>query len=639
MRGAIRLLLLCAAGICAAFPATAPAAVSDATSLDGPSPDVLEVGGAAMADDGTGGVVYRRRENGRAHVFVAVLRGGRWRGMQRIDVGQEFDSSWPRIAAASGGRLLVTWVQRIARRGTQNIDGMFAAWKSPGASRFSAPVPVDQNLGDSANAFPSLAMAANGGSAFLSYVTTRATQADGRIDAEFRLAQFRGGQRWSRMPSPRRSARLLRGLTAESAPKVVSDQVGNAVVAYIEPDDDDVDRVYARRIFSGDISLIPLQASPAEIDGVPAVGHADQFAVGIGGLGEAVVLLRQQRDQQGGGAALFANMLAPVFAEKASVFLGAREIELPGGGTANGLSAGTFAEGGAFRIAYGLGNTAVLGGGDQGGFRTISRFGSPGNIALDPPRMTIGPKGSGAVARRLSVDGADGVEVRELSVSGAARRAQVSAPGGGLVSDVEVGGSGLGDAIVALRSGSTSRGEIAAAVVDAPPLAFAVTAPTGWVRPSQARVGWEAARNAIGGIAYQLLLDGTPATDPQRYLGRLLPKRALDDGRHTVQVRATDTLGQSVLSNRLGIRIDGTPPKARIARQAGRRVRVTIGDAGRSGTDRELTKVLWGDGSSSEVKQTVVGHEYRKPGRYRVQAQVRDRAGNKDTVERTVVLR
>ena len=67
-----------------------------------------------MAEDGTGGIVYRKRVDGRAHIFAAQLFGGRWRaaaaGRRRAS---DFDSSWPAIAAGDGGRLVVTWVQEF----------------------------------------------------------------------------------------------------------------------------------------------------------------------------------------------------------------------------------------------------------------------------------------------------------------------------------------------------------------------------------------------------------------------------------------------------------------------------------------------------------------------------------------------
>jgi hypothetical protein len=91
-------------------PVTAAAFVSDVQQIDGPSADVVAVADAAMSEDGTGGIVYLKRVDGHTHVFAAQYRRGAWHAPRRVDVGQSFDSSWPRIGAGDGGRLVVTWV-------------------------------------------------------------------------------------------------------------------------------------------------------------------------------------------------------------------------------------------------------------------------------------------------------------------------------------------------------------------------------------------------------------------------------------------------------------------------------------------------------------------------------------------------
>lgn len=621
---------------------TASAEVIPAVTLDASSPNVLDLGGVAMADDGTGGVVYRRRTEGRIHIYVAQYSNGRWWRARRVDVGQEFDSSWPRIAASSGGRLLVTWVQRIGRRVDGSyVDAMYSAWRAPGASTFTRPRPVDLNIGEATSVYPSLSMAANGGTALLSYVVTSPVAAlPGFVNAEYRIARYRGGLRWSTLPSPRRAARPLQSLTADTAPKVAMDAIGNAVVGYIEPDDNGVNRVYVRRVFSSDLSLIPLQASPAEVDGRPVTGPADQFSVGIGGFGEAIVMVRQQIDAAGGLPEAFVNTMPPIFAEQASVLRGALRVAQPAPGTPNGLAAGTWADGGGFRIAYGLGSTTVLGSGDGDGvtFSSSTRLGTPGNRAAGRPNLVTGPKGSGVIARRLDVDDRHGVEVRELPVDGSNRRAQVSAESGGPVSDLEAAGSTLGDAIVAFRSGSSTRGEISAAVVDAPPLTFALTAPTDWVRPSQARVSWEPARNAIRGVTYEVLLDGQLTGRPTGARARRVDPRGLEDGSHRVEIRATDVRGQRVLSNRVVLKVDGTAPRARISPRGERRVTVRVTDGGRAGLDTERSSIQWGDGDRSAAAPTRT-HTYARPGRYRITTRLYDAAGNRETERTTVVVR
>jgi hypothetical protein len=56
----------------------AEAAISPLQQIDGPSPDILDLGGVAMAEDGSGGIVYRKRTEGRAHVFVAQTVNSAW---------------------------------------------------------------------------------------------------------------------------------------------------------------------------------------------------------------------------------------------------------------------------------------------------------------------------------------------------------------------------------------------------------------------------------------------------------------------------------------------------------------------------------------------------------------------------------
>lgn len=620
-------------GAVLACAGSAPAEVLPVERVDGSSAEVLDLGGVAMADDGTGGVVYRKREDGQAHIFVSRFTGSGWERPVRVDRGQPFESNWPRIAAASRGRLLVTWTQPARRTLSGTIHSLYGAWKAPGSARFSEPTIVDPDVGDATGLFPNLALSANGGPAFLTYVRSQ-----GEF-TEFRLAQFRGGVSWSRRAIPRRSNRPLSLLNADTAPKVAADAVGNAVVAYVEPDQDNVERVYARRVFGSDLSIVPLQASPANVDGRPVLGPADQFALGIGGFGEAIVAVRQQLDPSSAVTRVFINTLPPIFSETASAFTGPRPIDPPAPGIPDGLVAGAYAEGGGFRLLYGLGSTVVLSSSSDGiAFSSPLRIGTPGNVAPGEPKLALGVKGSGAWARKLTIGGSDGVEVREIPVTGQQRRAQVASSRGGLVTGLEVAGAATGDAIVAFRSESGGAGEVSAAVVDAPPLAFAVTTPTDWVRPTQARVSWDVSRNALGRVLYELFIDGTKVMETRDKRSLRMPRAALDDGLHRIVVRATDRRGQRILSNTATLRVDGTAPKVTVTTRSRRRARVRIADAGRSGLDRERSAVQWGDGKRSEATN-LVAHTYRRAGRYTVTVTARDRAGNTRVTREAVTVR
>jgi hypothetical protein len=250
-----------------ALPATAGAEISDPHPIDGPAAEVVEVTDAAMAEDGSGGVVYLKEVDNRNHVFVARFQGDAWSAPQRVDVGQGFDSSWPRIAAGNKGRLLVTWVQEFG----VGTDRMFSATLDPGAAGFQPPVPVDFNVGEATSSYPDLAMNA-GGQAYLTYVVvtdTSAANPPGYVGAGVRAARY-VNRLWSVLGSPlnRNQASPVRLPTEGSGPRVGIDTQGNGVVAWQEPDDEFVDRVWARRLFGGTVG-VPLQVSPSTWEGGP----------------------------------------------------------------------------------------------------------------------------------------------------------------------------------------------------------------------------------------------------------------------------------------------------------------------------------------------------------------------------------
>ena len=171
-----------------------------------------------MAADGTGGLVYRKRVEGRSHVFVAQYVEGKWRAPERVDVGEKFESSFPAIAAGEGGRLVVVWANHYS----SSTDGLFSATLDPGSAGFQPPVPVDLSIGQATGTYPSIAMNI-AGQAYVSYRVITAVSGPstpnippGYVLDEIRVAHF-DGQYWSSLghrstgtsispcPSPRRS--------------------------------------------------------------------------------------------------------------------------------------------------------------------------------------------------------------------------------------------------------------------------------------------------------------------------------------------------------------------------------------------------------------------------------------------------
>src|SRR6185437_5640730 len=243
----------------------------------------------------------------------------------RVDAGQQFDSSWPRIAAAPGGQLLVVWVQEAG----PDSDRLFSSTLDPGARRFGAPVPIDLDVGESTATFPSVAMN-RGGAAYVVYRVINSTGGvsapPGYVDADVRIARF-SGTYWSVLGSvaDRNQAIPVAAPTEANSPKVGIDVTGNGIVAWQEPDDDFVDRIWARRIFGLTLG-IPLIVSPQAYGGAPLHGPADAFTLDETGFGEAAVALRQEPAPGSPlqGPHVFVNTIPEAFSNNASQFGGAR---------------------------------------------------------------------------------------------------------------------------------------------------------------------------------------------------------------------------------------------------------------------------------------------------------------------------
>lgn len=623
---------LLAALVCAAIaPAWAHAGISDTQLIDGPSGDVVDLGGVAMAEDGTGGIVYRKLVDGRPHVFAALFRDGEWRAPQRVDVGQAFDSTWPRIGAGNRGRLVVTWVQEFG----VNSDRMYSAALDPGASRFQAPVPVDFNVGEATATWPALAMN-RGGTAYLVYrvvTDTSAANPPGYVGAELRLARY-GGSLWSLAGSPldRSPSIPVRAPSAENAPRVGIDVQGNGIVAFQEPGDDFVDRVWARRLF-GTQTGIPLAVSPSTWDGAPLRGGADAFSLDVAGFGQGAVAFRQQPGEGGklGATRIMVNDIPDAFTTGAGAFAGPRVIDAEPR-AAVGAPAIAVAPLGPFRSAFATGTTVFSSTGDSERVDPVERADGGGAPALAPalPQLDLSESGAAAFAWRAP----DGVGVREQRSDGVPESLVASGPRGGLVNGMELAGSGLGDALVGFEQGSGANAQIAAVVVDAPPSEFFIQVPDGWQRRRATRVGWDPSPAAISGVTYTVTVDDEPVKERLRTRAASLGPQALPDGRHTIRVVAVDAAGQETVSQEGPVLVDRTRPRATFG-VSGLNLRLKVGDGRKrrsSGLRKAATRISYGDGTSGRS----LAHAYARAGTYVVTVRARDRAGNRAVVRRKV---
>ena len=170
--------------------------------------------------------------------------------------------------------------------------------RAPTASR--PPVPIDFNVGEATSTFPDLAMN-RGGQAYLVYrVVTDTSPANppGYVGADVRVARY-NGRLWSVLGTPGRPQhrRPRCGCRPRrTRPRSGSTSRAGGVVAWQEPDDEFVDRVWARRLFGTSVG-IPLQVSPSSWEGAPLRGPADAFSLDVAGFGQAAVAFRQQPGQ------------------------------------------------------------------------------------------------------------------------------------------------------------------------------------------------------------------------------------------------------------------------------------------------------------------------------------------------------
>jgi hypothetical protein len=645
-----------AAGACVltlAVPVSAGAVVSDVQPIDGPSAEVIDVADAAMSEDGTGGLVYLKEVGDRRHVFAVRFNRGAWSAPQRVDVGQSFDSSWARIGAGDGGRLVVTWVQEF---GVES-DRMFSATLDPGASGFQPPVPIDFNVGEASSTYPDLAMN-RGGQAYLAYrVVTDVSPANppGYVGADLRVARY-SGRLWSVMGTPvdRSIAAPVRQPSEENAPEVGIDVQGQGVVAWQEPDDEFVDRVWARRLFGANVG-IPLQVSPSTWEGAPLRGPADAFSLDVSGFGQAAVAFRQQPGQASrlDGARVLVNELPDVFSEKAGAF---GQAQLADGGARGGLGAPSAAVDPRGRYISGFSSDAVtlLGSGDDASAQPVERLDEGGSSVAGNPLVDLAETGA-AVAVWRELRGAVGLlGVQERRADGVVEPTQLSAPRGGAIARVTMSGSGLGDAILAWAQGSGANTQVAAAVVDAPPDPFLVLLPSGWQRKSKIRIAWDRTLNAIGGVRYSVSVDDEPVLENLRRLRARLTRDDVEDGRHRIQIFAIDEAGQETGSRSGQLLVDRHGPRVRIRRR-GPRLTVVVTDGPRdagSGLRRRSVKVSFGDGPGAARPSSLrspgrkagkrgaavvrVRHTFDRSGSYRVRVRARDRAGNGVLLERKV---
>lgn len=631
----------------AAVSPPANAVILPATTIDGPSEEIVGSGGVAMAEDGTGGAVYLKRVGGVPHVFVARFYGGRWLAPQRVDVEEPFAASWPRIAAGPGGLLVVVWATAYATEAEQPVDELLGATLGQGSSTFGRAILVDPDIRSGVGTSPELVLSPSGQADVVYRVVHDEAERTalgvpllraGDVVEDVRMAHY-NGERWSRLGTINRNPGVsMRPPTEANAPRIAIGPTGNGIVVWQEPEIEGVARIWARRFFGSSLDYTMPVSAPT-LGGAPLPGDADAPSVALSRLGEAVVAYRQS----GGpgsplpGPRIFLNTLPDGEAHEGTEFLGAQVAD-----PATAAAAGRFVgppsvdvdEKQDLRLLYDAGGEPrVIIGTDAGLIGALSLGPAFAGGEL-PGASAMNPSGGG-ISAWPSADrqGHPAVAVREDFADGAVQTALLAGGAGGEVGEVAVARSGLGDALVSFRQGPFGNASIVAVRASAPPAPFFLTLPKGWVNAAGALVRWQEAPSANPPLAYHVVVDGHVEPTPAGVFRTHLDTRGLGEGRHQIQVLATDSLGQSTLTPATALLLADQPPRILVKRLArGRSVSVRIVDPVLS---RGSVSVGFGDGGSARARASFT-HRYARAGTYLVTVRAADRFGQTALVRRWV---
>ena len=628
----------------------AQAVILPAQTIDGPSETIVGFGGAAMAEDGTGGLVYLKRVDGVAHVFVSRYSKGTWGAPMRVDSEESFAASWVRIGAAEGGELIVVWATPFATEHGRPVYELLGAELAPGAQTFSQPTIVDPDIGEATGTNPDLAVSSTGQAAVVyrvvNYSSTVPLLHPTDVIESVRVASYEG-ERWSSLGTVNRDPGLsMRAPTAANAPAIAIGPTGNGVVVWQEPEVDGVARIWARRFFGQSLDYV-LPVTATTYSGAPITTDADAPAVAISRLGQAEVAYRQPWASGSPlpGPRIFINTLSDGESESGSEFLGPTIADnaVPGGQLASiGRPSIDVDERRQTRVLYDSnGEPREVTRSDAGVFQA-STLGSAfaGSLLGPAGELSAGsvanPEGGGLSAWPSSdSQGRAGVGVREDFPGGAVQTALLSGGAGGPIGELAVGRSGLGDGLVAFQQGPTGDAAIVGAEVTAPPAPFAVTVPKGWIRPTQVKAAWAPAESANGPLSYQPVLDGRLISTPSNMQAYTFPRRRLSTGVHEVQVLARDIFGQEELSAIEKVKVDGTPPVVHVSRR-GHVLSVRVTDSA-SGVVSRSVQISFGDGVRVS-RRSSASHRYGHGASYMLTVTARDEVGNTVTCKRRIGL-
>ncbi len=245
-----RLAALLTALFCLALAAPAQAGWFRSVAVDGPG-EIDALGDVDMARDGTGGIVYIKREAGVPQVFLSRIRNGGFARPERLSAGAAVSEA--AVTAVDRGRLVVAWI----------AGGEVVATQLKGRGRPAAPTV----LGGGGASGLAVDMGVN-----------EAAYAIWSAAGDVRAARYQGG--WTPIPAPLDidPARAAGG--GALRPRVAVSAEGNAVGVWGEDGGDGRTHVFSRRLTGTTLSSFPQDLTLPDFEG-GAGGSADSPDIDI----------------------------------------------------------------------------------------------------------------------------------------------------------------------------------------------------------------------------------------------------------------------------------------------------------------------------------------------------------------------
>jgi hypothetical protein len=601
--------------------ASAQAGTFPGEVIDGPSADILSVGGVDVAaKDGTGGVTYLRNEGGVPHVFVSRVVDGTWQRPERIDGAFGSAASEPVIAAGTDGLLVVAWITDTTLY-TSVKPSSAGVWTAPqavgGPARFPA---IDMGYND--NAYLAWSSAGDIAAARLGRGRTQFAAVNGPLDLD-----------------PAHSA----GTQANLRPSVAVSAEGLALFTWGELFGDGRTHVVARRVFGLDPSPVPQDLNLDALEGRPG-GDADGPVATIQSDSSFGWVAFRQAFTDAGAVRLRGvarQMRGSIFQAPSTIDgqtwpgqdVGLPALKLSGGG--NGFAAIPLADGTL------IGDSVA-----PSGLHEQEAF-NPNTIRLDsapvaqpsPPTAAYTEDKTGLVAWPSSDNQ---LRMRRINGTEFQPEAMISNPDLGPV-DFSAGVVAAGDryldaAVVAIQGTGDARRLVAAMLVKEPG-GFSPRSSSQWYSTLPARLTWREPTHTWGTLTYTVEIDGRPVgtTTKTSYPTAGL---VLDAGTHLYRIIATDQRGQTSATPTRFLRVDDDPPNVSIT---------VAGSRTHGGTTTVVARVIdtrsgsaiptisFGDGTS--VQARTARHVYGRKGLYTITVRAADRAGNTTVARRTLRVR